>query len=92
MAVEMNESCLCQTCRPSPSPKKFFQHLGKKFRVVNSTFGNVSDRFFGRKSGVLGKETKDDAIEKPRDAEILLLRYVHFLAGFSVGQFDASRL
>ncbi len=49
----------------------------------------MKSRSFGSRPRVLGKETKDDAIEKPGDAEIFLLRDVHFFAGFGVGQFHA---
>ena len=69
--------------------KSFSSVFGKMFRVVNAGLGNFREQVFRQQAGVLGKETKDDAIEEPGDAEIFLLGDVDFLAGFGVGQFHA---
>ena len=89
MPVEITNLVFAKRAAFGHDREKFFQRLGKQFRVINSGFGNLGEKSFRQKAGVLGKETKDNAIQKAGDAQIFLLRDVHFRTVFGVGKFDA---
>ena len=89
MPVEMADFMLPKTAARGHDPKQFFQGLRKVRRVIHSGFQDVGKEVFRKEPRVPGKHAKDNAVEKPGDAQILALGEVHFGAALGVSQFDA---
>src|SRR6266542_2619096 len=79
VAVEMTNFVFAKGAAGGHDGEQLFERLGKELRIVNPGLGNFRKKMFWQQAGVLGKETKDDAIQKTGDAKIFLLRDVHFL-------------
>ena len=72
--------------------KQIFQDFGEVRGVIDAGLENVGHDIVGKQAGVFGEETKDDAIEETRDAQILALRYGELAAGTRIDQLDRLTL
>src|ERR1017187_2080509 len=89
MPVKIADFIFAIKSAPGHDTKQLFDSFGKMLRLLQRTFENFHENIFRQQAGVLGKETKDDAIQKTGDAEIFLLRDVHLFSGFGVGKLHA---
>ncbi|MGA2177761.1 MAG: hypothetical protein ABSH38_22525 [Verrucomicrobiota bacterium] len=89
MPVEMADFVFAESATPGHDFEKCFERFGEVAQIVEAGLEQFSEKFFRQQSGVLGKETKDDAVEKAGDAKVFLLRDRNFGAALGVGQFDA---
>ena len=89
MAVEVANSVW--TIKPAlgHDVKELFHDLGQVLGIVEGGLENVGQEVLWQQARVLGKEAKDEAIEKPGDAEILLLGNGDLGTGPGIGQLDA---
>src|SRR5207302_6968156 len=84
MAVEMFDLVFAESSAGCHRRKKVFERFGEMFGIVRAGLENVLDHTRGKQAGVLSEETKDDAIEKAGDAQVLALSDGMFLARFRI--------
>src|ERR1035437_6755342 len=89
MPVETADFVFAEKAARRHHAEQLFDGFGKMLRLLQRAFENFREQIFRQQARVFGKETEDDAIEKPGDAKIFLLREVHLFSGFGIGQFDA---
>ena len=88
MTVEMLDLIFAESAASRHRGKKFLERFGEMFGIVHAAFENLGHDARRKQAGVFGEETKDDAVEESRDAQVLSLRDGMFLARLSVGQFN----
>jgi hypothetical protein len=72
--------------------EQILQHLCEVRGIVHAILEDVGGDAFRKQAGVLREKTEDNAIKKPGDAEVLLLRHRQLAAGAGVEKFGRFTL
>ena len=85
MAVEMFDLVFAKATAGCHCGKQFFKRFREMLGIVHAPFKDIGNHARRKQAGIFREETKDDAIEKARDTQVLPLSDRMFLARFSVG-------
>src|ERR1019366_4330438 len=89
MSVEMANLSMSKHATLGHHPEKLLQRFIEFLFAFQTHLRDFREKILGQQAGIFREKTKHDAIEKTRDAQVLLLRHLQLTPGERVFEFDA---